>query len=319
MTVLVGAMTTAADAPYGDGAPQLIAGSKFVASATGTATSMSVGLNTSPGANIVLCIYNSTGTTLLGYTNAFAGAAGTNTANLVSGVSIVSGTTYFLGCEVNSASLDPFVTGSGTNDFTPAVSYSSPPPSNISPLGAAGGNGSISITASGTVSSSSPAGHQVIGGFWPDDFQVQPFIARALHPSTHSFSYTMSGGLVLAGSAQEIRVDAPSPSGGLVLAGAAGYTRVASRSASGGLTFAGTAPESRVLHPASPTGGLVFGGVASKVQAYATSGGLQFSGAASHNIVKSVTGSGGIVFGGSANVVFNQAGGGPKIFLMMGR
>lgn len=113
---------------------------------------------------------------------------------------------------------------------------------------------------------------------WPAQ-KVYGF-ATTIQP-THSFSYTMSGGLVFSGSAphSDTRIVAPA----------------------GGLLFGGTAPYS-AIHSFS----------------YTMSGGATFAGTAPLNIVRNVTPSGGLTFGGSAPVIFVQQGAGKSLLPIIG-
>lgn len=94
-------------------------------------------------------------------------------------------------------------------------------------------------------------------------------IAAVLKQATSTYTYTPSGGVSLAGSAQTARTLVPPVSGGIVLAGAALYSRVFAALTSGGITFTGDALAS--FHPG--------GGGASEF-IYAGSGGVVFGGAA---------------------------------------
>ena len=150
MTVLVGTLGTTNTTSYGPGTAGQEVGSLFTASASGSATQMSCTISDissgADGGPFLLAIYNAAGTTLLGYTNPFTPAVGTNTAALVSAVSIASGTQYLLSIVSSSNSIDCYTTGSGYNDYYNNITYSSPPPSTFT-LGSKAGNGFISITA----------------------------------------------------------------------------------------------------------------------------------------------------------------------------
>jgi hypothetical protein len=74
-------------------------------------------------------------------------------------------------------------------------------------------------------------------------------------------SYPVSGGLVFGGVGTVKLGKTYSPSGGLVFAGAANVTRSFTYGPTGGLVFSGTAPVV-VTFVYLPTGGMVFGGSA---------------------------------------------------------
>jgi hypothetical protein len=117
---------------------------------------MSIGLNSTNTGNLVLAIYNSGGTTRLGYTSPFSQAAGTNTQSLVSSVSIVSGTQYLLAVETSGFYIDAYNNGAGTFvDPYDYITYSSPPPSTMT-LGTNWGNGYSSLSANGATGGGPP-------------------------------------------------------------------------------------------------------------------------------------------------------------------
>lgn len=150
MTLLVGALSTTSHGTVGNGTQNIQYGAVWTAVATGTATTMSVGLNSTNTGNLVLAIYNSGGTSRLGYTNPFAQAVGTNTQSLVSSVPITSGTQYLLAVETSAFYIDIYNNGGATfSDPYDYITYSSPPPGTMT-LGTDWGNGFPSLSANGT-------------------------------------------------------------------------------------------------------------------------------------------------------------------------
>ena len=92
-------------------------------------------------------------------------------------------------------------------------------------------------------------------------------------------------------------------SGGFVLAGAATYAIGKSYPVSGGLLFAGAATV-KLGKTYSPSGGVQFGGAGTVTRSfsYGPTGGLVFAGTALVVVSFSYTATGGLVFGGTADV-----------------
>jgi hypothetical protein len=151
--------------------------------------------------------------------------------------------------------------------------------------------------------------------------------------SSTTYTYTVAGGFLLAGSAEISKSVVPSVSGGLTLAGSGASSRSITYTASGGILFDGTSAIT-ITHVPPASGGKVFGGSAatefvsagSTVFSYSPSGGLTFTGNAEASFVSAtpaasggmwkwagrkrnpkpkqfgITGSGGLSLGGSAHV-----------------
>lgn len=163
MTLLVGALTTTSHGTVGNGTQNIQYGAVWTAAATGSATTMSVGINSTNTGSLVLAIYNSAGTTLLGYTNPFTAVVGTNTKSLVGPVSITSGTQYLLTVETSGFYIDIRNNGAGTFvDPYDYITYSSPPPSTVT-LGTDWGNGYPSLSADGSTGTPQAMSAAVIG------------------------------------------------------------------------------------------------------------------------------------------------------------
>jgi hypothetical protein len=124
--ILVGADSTE-EYLYGAGSPNIVVASLFTAVASGTATSLSIHINLETGDPIKLSIWTEDGLTKLGETAPFADAVGIQTANLLSGVAIVSGTSYLLA----AMSSGPYIwvnnDGTGWHDFATDATYPSWP------------------------------------------------------------------------------------------------------------------------------------------------------------------------------------------------
>lgn len=130
---------------------------------------------------------------------------------------------------------------------------------------------------------------------------------------SNTFTYSPSGGLTLAGSAEKARTFSPSASGGLALAGSADLAKVKAYEGSGGLTAGGTALIARTK-AAQVSGGAAFGGsaatsfipVGTNEFVYAVSGGLGFAGSAAVSRTKAWTASGGFALAGSAVTLYED-------------
>jgi len=115
--------------------------------------------------------------------------------------------------------------------------------------------------------------------------------------SSTTYTYTVAGGFLLAGSADISKSVVPSVSGGLTLAGSGASSRSITYTASGGVLFAGTSAIT-ITHVPPASGGKVFGGSAAtefvsltpSVFTYSPSGGLTFTGNASTEIAAVVAG-----------------------------
>lgn len=134
--------------------------------------------------------------------------------------------------------------------------------------------------------------------------------------ATNSRVVIPSGGIILGGSAAEVRVRVYSATGGLVFSGSAPVSYLRQEGArSGGLILGGSAPDLRNF-VYSASGGLILGGTGSPIAVRVEpnpTGGLVFGGSAGYSThVSSITwtSTGGMVFGGSAPVTFIHAGGG---------
>lgn len=128
--------------------------------------------------------------------------------------------------------------------------------------------------------------------------------------STQTYSYTASGGLVLAGASPALRTAARAADGGLLLSGAAPAVRERVAAPAGGILFSGAADYSTSTgsntYTYTASGGVQFGGSSGQTReaVRAAAGGAQFGGAA----VVSTTGlqtlevfpTGGMVFSGAA-------------------
>lgn len=125
-----------------------------------------------------------------------------------------------------------------------------------------------------------------------------------------SFSYTAAGGIVVSGSADVLRLIAPSVAGGLELAGASPNARGRIMpDPTGGLDLAGTSPQLRKV-AIEGVGGLDLAGAAlpARVTLREVEGGVDFAGAADFTAVTDgelvVEASGGLQFGGAAGVTY---------------
>lgn len=97
-SVIIGADQTAAQTgQLGPGNAAMLLYQTFTASASGTLATLSMDTAVAQSGSVVLVIYDSTGSTLLGYTSSATIVTGVTTLNLTSSVSITSGTTYILG------------------------------------------------------------------------------------------------------------------------------------------------------------------------------------------------------------------------------
>jgi hypothetical protein len=165
----------------------------------------------------------------------------------------------------------------------------------------------------------------VYGGWYmytdvADDATLDDFEFGDLGGGGTTYTYTGSGGLTFAGTAQlaascsvvgtggvtfsgtALRRASWSISGvgGLTLSGSSPRIVTAAIVPSGGITFAGTSPRACTVQP-SVGGGLAFSGTAPRTFTVVCqpSGGVSFVGSASVRITWAIAGRGGVVFGGS--------------------
>lgn len=170
-----------------------------------------------------------------------------------------------------------------------------------------------------------PGGNVFMGGYasraWGDaevvSFSNNPWqLLRAQPrplPSTPAggpatYTYSATGGMLIAGTTTKIRELVRTPSGGLTYLGTAPATRAVIRSPTGGYTFSGTTTtlRSRVL---SAVGGIFFSGVSTvsffaavKSLVISGTGGVLFGGTSAkvRGVVRTL--SGGALFGGSSTI-----------------
>jgi hypothetical protein len=118
----------------------------------------------------------------------------------------------------------------------------------------------------------------------------------------NTYNETMSGGIVIGGSAARQAVYNPSPSGGIVVGGSTAPQVTYNPSPSGGIVIGGSAAP-QVTYSTTMTGGPVLGGDGAVQAVYspAMSGGPVLGGSAAPQATYSVTASGGLVVGGSAD------------------
>lgn len=155
MTTLVGALSTATSAVVSSpGANQCICGSDFVCSVSGTATSMTMGINTVFGTiNYKMGIFDSTGTSLIAETSSASDSTtvgGLLTINLTTNPSLTSGTTYKLRGYANNNTFWGEADNTGFKDFSQDGTFGTWP-GTITSANAAG-NGAVSIIVDGTAS-----------------------------------------------------------------------------------------------------------------------------------------------------------------------
>lgn len=118
MTVLIGSQATTGNTGY------WISGSAipytgwlaYTATASGTVDTLNVNLaQGAAGKSIVLAIYNSAGTTLLGHTGILSAAvAGILSSATNVGVSVINGTSYVLAFQADSGNVWPYTNGTST-------------------------------------------------------------------------------------------------------------------------------------------------------------------------------------------------------------
>lgn len=158
MTVLAGALSTAANrsiGPSGAGTYQ-IAATKYTAVATGSATTMSLNWwYNNAGNTVTLAIYDSTATSLLGTTNAVSISVGTLTGTLGTPVSLVAGVDYWLAAIYSAANSSMAVrtNGDGTDTLAQSSNTSYAFPASIGTSGGGNNSGKMAITADGTPTS----------------------------------------------------------------------------------------------------------------------------------------------------------------------
>lgn len=129
-----------------------------------------------------------------------------------------------------------------------------------------------------------------------------------------TYTYTGSGGLTFAGSADRATTRAAQIGGGVAFSGAGDRARTKAPQVGGGLTFGGaatTVPPPRTF-TYTPSGGVIFAGASwiARTKVFAASGGIQFGGSADTTppaAVYTYTATGGIAFAGVAVTQFVAA------------
>lgn len=152
MTTLVGALSTATSAVLSSpGANQCIAGSDFVCGTSGTATSMTMGVNTVFGTiTYKMGIFDSTGAFIAetSQSSDSATSGGLLTINLTTNPTLTAGLTYKLRIYANGNTVWGEADNTGFKDCTQDGTFATWPGTITSAN--QGGNGAMSITVDGT-------------------------------------------------------------------------------------------------------------------------------------------------------------------------